>query len=74
LWDALLGRLDARGEPWDAAEEVVPLDLADAVVGPWGRLAPDEALGRTDCPIAPELFKGVYAPGTYRGRRRRGWR
>lgn len=74
LWDALLSRLDAQGDPWDAAEEVVPLDLVDAVVGPYGRLGVEDALLQTDCPIAPELFKGVYAPGTYRGRRRRGWR
>lgn len=74
LWEALLARLDAQGDPWEVAEEIVPLDLVDAVVGPWGRLTPAEALLRTDCPIAPELFKGVYAPGTYRGRRRRGRR
>jgi hypothetical protein len=74
LWEALLSRLDAQGEPWDAAEEVVPLDLVDAVVGPYGRVPAADALQRTDCPIAPELFKGVYAPGTYRGRKRRGWR
>jgi hypothetical protein len=68
LWDALLGRLDALGEPWDAAEEVVPLGLADLLVGPWGALPPAAALEHTDCPIAAELFKGVFAPGTYRGR------
>jgi hypothetical protein len=68
LWNALVGRLEAGGEPWDAAEEVVPLDLADVMVGPWGALTPSAALAHTDCPIAAELFKGVFAPGTYRGR------
>jgi hypothetical protein len=78
LWDALLGRLDPRGEPWDAPEEVLPLDLVDIVAGPWGTAPPAEALTHTDCPVAAELSKGVYAPGTYRGRAgggpRRGWR
>ena len=73
LWEALLGRLDGRGDPWDADEEVVPLDLVDAVVGVWGVLEPAAALARTDCPIAAELSKGVFAPGTYRGPRRN-WR
>ncbi len=79
LLEALLSRLDSRGEPWDAEHEVVPLDLIDTVAGPWGTGSTAEALGHTDCPVAPELFKGVYAPGTYRGRpdsdarRRMGW-
>lgn len=66
MWDALLGRLDLQGEPWDEDFEVVPLDLADVVVGPWGHGDAGEALTHTDCPVAAELFKGVYAPGTYR--------
>ena len=66
MWEALLGRLDARGDPWDADDEVVPLDLVDVVVGPWGSGTPAEALTHIDCPVAAELFKGVYAPGTYR--------
>jgi hypothetical protein len=81
LWEAALGRLDGRGEPWDQVEEVVPLDLFDVVVGPWGMEEPAAALLHADCPIAPELSKGVFAPGTYRepdlkpaGRRRHGWR
>jgi hypothetical protein len=79
LLEALLSRLDSRGEPWDAEHEVVPLDLIDTCVGPWGSGSVADALGHTDCPVAPELFKGVYAPGTYRGRpdsdarRRMGW-
>jgi len=66
MWEALLGRLDMQGEPWDEDFEVVPLDLADQVVGPWGAGSVAEALTHTDCPVAAELFKGVYAPGTYR--------
>mgnify|MGYP001167493192 CR=1 FL=1 len=77
LWDALLGRLDLRGEPWDCDDEVVPLDLIDVVVGPAGLGTPAEALAQTDCPVAAELFKGVFAPGTHQrapARRERGWR
>ena len=66
LWRALLARLDDGGDPWDADEEVVPLSLVDVVAGPWGSLSPSEAAVRTDCPIAAELSKGVFAPGTYR--------
>jgi hypothetical protein len=65
LWEALLGRMDARGEPWDFREEFVPIDLLDVAVGPWGRGSPLDALAHTDCPVAAELFKGVYAPGTF---------
>jgi len=67
LWQALLGRLDGHGDPWERDEEAVPLSLVDAVVGPWGLVAPADAVRHTDCPIAPELSKGVFAPGTYRG-------
>lgn len=45
-------------ETWDADDEAVPLDLVDAVVGPTGPLAVVDAIRRTDCPVAPELFKG----------------
>lgn len=65
LWDALLGRLDGRGEPWQVDDEVMPLDLVDVVVGAWGMGTAAEALSHTDCPVAPELSKGVYAPGTF---------
>jgi hypothetical protein len=66
MWDALAGRQAARaGDPWDLDEEVVPLALADRVCGPEGLEAPDAALRRTDCPVAPELFDVGNAPGTY---------
>lgn len=57
LWAALVGRLRRAGEPWELADEVVPGDLVDTVVGPTGRLAPQEAARRADCPVVPELLK-----------------
>ena len=36
----------------------MPLDLVDMIVGPSGPEPVDEARRRTDCPVAPELFKG----------------
>jgi len=57
MWDALTVRLDEAAEPWDAPDEVVPLDLVDLVVGPGGPEPPTDALRRTDCPVAPELFR-----------------
>jgi hypothetical protein len=59
LWQALAGRLDDDGEPWEAVDELVPLDLVDAVVGPAGVQPPDEAVRRADCPVAPELLKEI---------------
>ncbi|MGI9643952.1 MAG: hypothetical protein ACR2O6_01420 [Ilumatobacteraceae bacterium] len=57
VWDAMAGRLDEIADPWDLDDEVVPLTLVDDVVGPKGLEAPADAVHRTDCPIAPELFK-----------------
>jgi hypothetical protein len=58
LWDALAARLDAV-EPWLAPDEVVPLDLADRVAGPTSLQAPEDAVRRADCPVAPELLKEI---------------
>lgn len=58
MWDGLRTRLDAICDPWDAADEFIPLELVDRIVGPRGPEAVADALRRTDCPIAPELFKG----------------
>jgi hypothetical protein len=67
MWDALAGRRATRAaDPWDLDEEVVPLSLVDRVCGPHGLEAPADALRRTDCPVAPELFDAGNAPGTYR--------
>lgn len=57
MWEPLQ-RFLAIDEPWDDDDEVVPLDLVDRVVGPTGPLPVADALRRTDCPVAPELFKG----------------
>jgi len=57
MWDGLHDRV-VIDEPWEADDEVVPLDLVDRVIGPRGAESVTEALQRIDCPIAPELFKG----------------
>jgi hypothetical protein len=50
LWDALVERLHAgETEPWDRADEVVPLDLVDEVIG----------VSAPSCPVAPELLKAL---------------
>ncbi len=67
MWDALADRRTTRlADPWDLDEEVVPLALVDRLVGPTGLEDPADALRRTDCPVAPELFDAGNAPGTYR--------
>ena len=68
MWDALATRQSAVvADPWELDEEVVPLSLVDRVCGPRGLEAPADALRRTDCPVAPELFDVGNAPGTYTG-------
>ena len=57
MWQGLRSRVEPD-EPWDADDEIVPLDLVDHVVGPRGVETVAEALQRVDCPVAPELFKG----------------
>jgi hypothetical protein len=57
MWDGLRDRVEVD-EPWEADDEIVPLDLVDRVVGPRGCESVADALQRIDCPIAPELFKG----------------
>lgn len=59
LWDAMVDAVTAVGAPWDADWEVVPLELATAVVGPDGPQSPADALARVDCPDAPELTGGA---------------
>ncbi len=36
MWEALLQRLDAAYEPWDADDDIVSLDLVDRLCGPAG--------------------------------------
>jgi len=68
MWDALADRHVTRAaDPWDLDEEIVPLMLVDRVCGPAGLEAPADAIRRTDCPVAPELFDRGNAPGTYTG-------
>ena len=55
LWEAMAAAVTAAGEPWQADWELVPIELATAVVGPDGPQAPGDALARADCPEAPEL-------------------
>jgi hypothetical protein len=58
MWDGLRLRVEGAHDPWDAQEEVVPLDLVDAIAGPAGVETVADALRRTDCPVVPELFRG----------------
>jgi hypothetical protein len=57
MWQALVARLDEASEPWDADDEIVPLDLIDRLCGPAGPEAVAAGLRRVDCPITPELFR-----------------
>ena len=59
LWQAMAGAVTTTGDPWEADWELVPLELATAVIGPDGPQAPDGALARADCPEAPELTGGL---------------
>ncbi|MBK9180610.1 MAG: hypothetical protein IPM45_13810 [Acidimicrobiales bacterium] len=58
LWEALVERLDAD-DPWEADDELVPLDLVDRVAGPRGVDDVAAALAGADCPVAPELLRQV---------------
>lgn len=57
MWEPVRDRV-IPDEPWEADDEVVPLSLVDFIVGPSGTQPVADALRRTDCPIATELFKG----------------
>ena len=59
MWDALVSRLDRRGDAWDLDTEAVPMGLVDRLVGPQGPEPVVDGLRRTDCPIAPELLRAV---------------
>jgi hypothetical protein len=62
LWEAQVTRLELEADAWDADDEVVPLDLADEVVGPRRLTTPDAAVKRADCPIPPELLRLPHEP------------
>ena len=57
LWAALADRHDQAGEPWELDEELVPLSLVDAVVGPKGKESVEAMHRRTDAPVVPELLR-----------------
>lgn len=57
MWDALVGRVDLS-DPWDADDELVPVDLVDRVIGPAGSEPLADGLKRVDCPVAAELLSG----------------
>lgn len=57
MWDALIDRLDIDDEPWEADEEIAPIELVTHVAGPGGVVTIDDALAKADIPLAPELFK-----------------
>ncbi len=57
VWDCLVSRLELADEPWDADDDLVPLGLVDQLVGPEGPESVADGLRRTDCPVAPELFR-----------------
>jgi hypothetical protein len=56
FWDAATASLGGD-EPWEAAEEVVPLTLVDRAVGPDGGRDGADLAGRADCPTVPELLE-----------------
>jgi len=47
----------ATVDPWDADDEIVPLDLFSRVVGPNGVEPAEHHRLRADCPVAAELLK-----------------
>ncbi len=57
MWDGLRARVEPD-DPWDADDEFVPLDLSTGSSDHGGVETVADALRRTDCPVAPELFKG----------------
>lgn len=60
LPDALFQSLRARvvhEDPWNDAEEVVPLDLVSHMVLPDGLVPTADALQAVDCPVAAELLR-----------------
>ena len=59
MWDALAGRWSGSTDPLVAAEELLTLDLVDRLAGVDGPVEVADGLRRTDCPVAPELFRLV---------------
>lgn len=59
LWQALRSELDGAAEPWEDVEEIVPIDLVDAVARPSGLERVADAVAKPDCGLAPELLRRV---------------
>ena len=55
FWDVAVAKLGGD-EPWEEAEELVPLDLVDRAVGPDGGRPGNELAARADCAPVPELL------------------
>lgn len=60
MWEALVRRLE-DDMPWEADDDIVPVDLVDVIVRPSGVCAVPDALRRIDCPVAPELYRSANA-------------
>ena len=56
FWDVATASLGGD-EPWEAAEEVVPLDLVDRAIGPDGGRDGADLASRADCAAVPELLE-----------------
>jgi hypothetical protein len=59
LWAQLVGRAAEGRDPWELEDEVVPLGLVSHVVGPDGLAEGIEGLLTAECPMAPELLRGI---------------
>lgn len=57
VWEFIAARHGGTEEPWELDDEVVPLDLASAVVGPSGVQGVGDAVVAIDTPLALELLK-----------------
>jgi hypothetical protein len=57
IWEVIDTRREGDEEPWEAKDEVVPMDLVSYVAGPDGVEATADALAKVDTPVAPELFR-----------------
>ena len=57
IWEVIDARRDSEEEPWEAKDEVVPMDLVSYVAGPDGVEETADALAKVDTPVAPELFR-----------------
>lgn len=57
LWASLVDLLGRDRAPWDEPREVLPVQLAGALVGPDGMETADEAVDRAGCVAVTELAR-----------------